>query len=196
MAKATAKATETRVAKVCLIFGTRNSGKSYYFLNEFLPVYRAAHPQKKILVVDTLDHPKYRHIPTITIDMLPRWKRPSIYRLYGSNTDEMLKAVSKLENTLLVLEDASKYIPMDLPDWVKRWFLDTKQLGTDVLAMFHGFNWCPPKLCGIADIYTIFRTTSPQCRKEQIPNYEATMAAYLKVKNSKQQWPRETVLMY
>lgn len=187
---------EKRVAKIVLFFGTRGSGKSWYFLNTFLPAYQSAHPDKKILIVDSVDHPKYRHIPRITPEMIGRWKSPGIYRCFQGEFEPIFEQFKTLTNALVVLEDASKYIDLDLPKPLKKWFLDTKQLGTDVVCMFHGFGWCPPKLCQVSDIYAIFRTTSPLARKANIPNYDGTFEAWSKVSKSKEKWPMQTVVMY
>lgn len=186
-----------RVNQVTLFFGTRGSGKTWFANKEMIPSYRAAHQQQKVLIVDTLDHPDYRYVPRIEPGMLARWNRASIYRIYGSNTKEIFAAVrANVRNALVIWEDASKYLEGRLDEDVRNFVLDTKQINVDLVFMFHGFSYCPPKLFSIADNYTIFRTTSPQGRKGVIPNYEEVLATYEAVQRSRKKFPRKTVRIY
>jgi hypothetical protein len=186
---------EPRTNFVSSILGKRNSGKTYYTRN-LINEYRAAHPSQKILIADTLDHPKYRDIPTITIDMLQYWKKPNIYRIFGSNPDEILKAIGQhIWNALIIYEDASKYVDLNLKDDVRDYILDSKQKNVDLLFLFHGFTFMPPKMFRIIDNLVIFRCEGPQSRKNDIVGYQEVLAAWERVMNEKPYY-HETVNIY
>jgi len=74
------------------------------YIKELIAKYEKKHPSQKILIMDTLDHPAYREIPSIDVDLMTRWIRPNTYRIYGGNTDEILQAVdNNLSNALMSL---------------------------------------------------------------------------------------------
>lgn len=186
-----------RVNKVALILGKRGTGKSYYAINDLIPSYQKAHPKQRILIVDTLDHPAYRFLNTITKEMLPRWKGQGIYRIYDKDTDAVLEYISLyVKNSLIIFEDASKYIRKTLQEDVRRFILDSKQKNLDLIFQFHGFAFAPPELFRIVDTITMFKTDNPQYRKSEIPNYEDVLIAYELVRNSKNQYEKKTILIY
>ena len=186
----------TRVNKVGIFFGARGSGKTYYTTKELIPGYRKAHPSMRVLAIDTLDHPDYHDVPRIGPGHIARWSGGGYYRMYGGNTKEMMQAVSEsLRNCLLIIEDASKFLQGKLDDDVNRFVLDSKQRNLDIIFMFHGFSFCPPRLLQIADYYTIFRCASPSGRRTIIPNYEEVLRAWQKTNKAKG-WPRETVEIF
>ena len=185
-----------RMNKVTAILGRRGTGKTYY-TKKLIDVYTQALPNQKILILDTLDHPSYRHIPLITIDELKRWNKPAIYRLYGKNTDENLKAVSEhLTNALLILEDASKYLRRQLSDDVRYFIFDSKQKNLDIIFLFHGFMAAPDELFRVIDTLVLFKTDNPKYRRNALPNYEEIQQVYNKVMNNTSPYYNETIEIY
>jgi len=186
-----------RVNKVGLYLGTRGSGKTYYTTKDLIPWYRKKHPDMRVLVMDTLDHPDYSEVPRITPGHLARWKGGGYYRMYGGNTAEMMEAVmNNLRNCLLIIEDASKVLGGSLDENVKRFVLDSKQRNLDIIFMFHSFGFAPPKLLQVADYYMLFRTADPSTRKGLIMNYDEVYKAWLKNQKVKEGWPRQLVQVY
>ena len=166
-----------RMNKVGAILGRRGCGKTTYTL-ALIQAYHKSHPAKKILVVDTLDHPSYKDVPVMDLEMLPRWKTPTIYRIFGSNTDEMLRGVEQLRNCLVIFEDASKYIRKNLQLEVRAFIIDSKQKNLDLVFLFHGFAYVPPELFRIMDFLTIFKTDNPEYRKSELVAYDDILTAY------------------
>ena len=182
-----------RLNLVTAILGKRGCGKTTYTL-ALIDKYRQSHPDKRILIMDTLDHPAYGYIPTMTPDMMGRWIRPTTYRMYGSNTDEMLAAIANdLKNALVIFEDASKYIRKNLQPEVRAFVLDSKQKNLDLLFLFHGFSFVPPELFRVLDMITIFKTDNPEYRRAELVAYEDILAAYSRVMKSPDPYIKETV---
>lgn len=169
------------VNKVTAILGQRGSGKTTYVRN-MINEYRRFKPSQKILIVDTLDHPAYRDVPTLDCNLLKKWRKPSMYRIYGSNNDEIFNTISKyLANTLVVFEDAGKYIGTRLTPEMRRAILDSKQRNLDMVFMFHGFRYVAPEFWTLIDRMVLFKVKDhPDTRKQYMQNYDEILAAYLK----------------
>lgn len=185
-----------RINQVTAILGRRGSGKTTYILS-VIQEYKKAHPEKRILIMDTLDHPAYKEIPVLTFDLIEKWKTPTIYRTFGSNTDEILNSISKhLNNCLIIFEDASKYIRKNLQKEVRNFIIDSKQKNLDLIFVFHGFSYVPPELFRLLDMITIFKTDNPEYRKFEIVAYDEVKSTYDKVMRSKDPYFRKTVKIY
>ncbi len=185
-----------RVNKVTAIIGRRGTGKTTY-IRKLMKSYGEALPYQKILILDTLDHPDYRDIPNITIDQLKRWNKPSIYRMYGKDTDEMLQAVEEnLKNALLILEDSSKYLRRTISNEVRSFIFDSKQKNLDIIFLFHGFQAMPDELFRIVDNLVIFKTDNPKYRKSALTNYDEVEQVYNRVMNNPSPYYNETIQIY
>jgi len=188
---------ERRINYVNLILGRRGSGKTWFVMKELIDSYIAAHPEMKVLIVDTFDHPSYRTIAAIEPEMISRWKRPSVYRCFSSDTDLIMKEVTtNLRNCLIIFEDASKYIRRQLPDDVRRFILDSKQKNLDMIFLFHGFSFAPPEMWRIIDSVTIFKCDNPDFRKADIVNFEQIKEAWQSVMKSSNPYEKTTVWVY
>ncbi len=185
-----------RINNVSAILGRRGCGKTTY-ARELIRQYHEALPSQKILIADTLDHPAYRDIPAIDLDLLKRWKKPNIYRIYGANTDEILQTIeSNLMNALVIFEDASKYLRANLSNDVRRFVLDSKQKNLDIVFIFHGFMFIPPELFRLMDNLVIFKSDNPEPRKFYIVAYDQVKAAYDRVMKNENPYAHETVRIY
>lgn len=185
-----------RINNVSTILGRRGSGKTTY-ARKLIEEYKLALPEQKILIADTLDHPSYRDIPAIDLDLLQRWINPNIYRIYGSNTDEILYSIGeKLYNALVIFEDASKYLRASLNNDVRKFILDSKQKNLDLIFLFHGFAFVPPELFRLMDNIVIFKSDSPEPRKNYIVAYDQVKEVYEKVMKSENPYEHATVRIY
>lgn len=182
--------------KVTAILGRRGTGKTTY-LKELIKTYNEALPNQKILILDTLDHPSYRDIPVIDEKLLQRWKKPAIYRMYSSDTDNLLLKVEQhYNNGLLILEDASKYLRRQLSNDVRRFIFDSKQKNLDIIFLFHGFMAMPKELYSIIDNLVLFKTDDPSFRKNSIMNYQEVKEAYTRVMAHPSPYYNETITIY
>jgi ABC-type uncharacterized transport system ATPase subunit len=185
-----------RMNKVTAILGRRGTGKTTY-LKELIESYKTALPNQKVLILDTLDHPAYREIPLINENLLKRWKKPAVYRMYSSDTDNLLSEVEKhYNNGLLILEDASKYLRRQLSDDVRRFIFDSKQKNLDIIFLFHGFMAMPKELYSIIDNLVLFKTDDPSFRKNAIMNYQEVKEVYDRVMQHPSPYYNETITIY
>jgi hypothetical protein len=185
-----------RINQVTGILGKRGSGKTFY-TRQLIDIYSQIHTGQKILIVDTLDHPSYRDIPSISLDMLRRWKNPGTYRLYGSDTEAILNTVqTSVFNALVIFEDASKYVRKNLQDHVRKYILDSKQKNTDLIYIFHGFSFVPPEMFRVMDNITMFKCDNPARRRADLVNYDETLKAYEIVMKSRNPYEHRTVKNY
>lgn len=185
-----------RTNRVILIIGGRGSGKTV--LGKNLQNYICAvQPTMYGLVVDTFDHPRYRSgYITIHPGMIPRIAKMGRYRVFGSNTFDIMNEIQhSAKNACILFEDASKYIPANVPDEIRRFVLDSKQKNLDLIFMFHGFGFVPPALYRLVDgIYVLRTNDTPDTRKSLIPCYDEVKAAFERVRASNDPYPRESIM--
>ena len=185
-----------RINFVTAIIGKRGCGKTTYVL-QLINQYHASHPTMKILIVDTLDHPMYRHLPVMPPEMVKNWKTPTIYRMFGGNINEMLAAVRyDLSNCLVIFEDASKYVTKNLQADLRHVVYNSKQTNLDLIFLFHGFAAISPELLRMVDIYTLFKCDNPDYRRAEMTYYEEIKPAWSAVMKNKSPYFKKTVPVY
>jgi len=187
---------ESRMFLVNGVQGRRGTGKTEY-IKILIAAYRKAHPEQKVLIVDTVDHPKYRDVPTIDVELLKRWKKPNMYRIFGSNTVEIFEAISNhLEDCLIIFEDSSKYLGKSLNDDVKKFIYDSKQKRLDIQFLYHGFMSVPPELFRMLDNIVLFKCDHPSRRKNDLVTYDEVLEVYNRVMKHPSPYYNETVQIF
>lgn len=178
-----------RMEKVCLIIGRRGSGKTT-LIRKLIN----SSSKPKTLVMDTLDHPSYRDLPTIADHAQLRYWQRGCYRIYGRPAPILASIYEYVHNALVVFEDAAKYLPAKLPEECRNFLIDSKQKGVDVILPFHGFGMVPPDLFRLADTITIFKTNENLAAyKSKIPNFDTVREAYDHVTRNKNPYANLTV---
>lgn len=156
----------TRTNKIILIIGKRGTGKTDY-IKEIIDVF----PQPKKLIVDTLDNPPWRNmktwkhpdwstrqIPVMPVEKLSQHEN-GLYRMYSEDTDLLQEAVAKhCEDTLVVMEDATRYFNSKLSKAQKAYLLNSKQKNVDVIIVWHYLGNLPAEILRIADYIVLFKT--------------------------------------
>ncbi len=184
-----------RQNKVTAILGRRGTGKTTY-MRELMQALLIGQ-NKKILILDTLDHPSYKDVPIIDTALLKRWQSPAMYRMFDKDTDKLLQNVEcYFNNGLLVLEDASKYLRRTLSNEVRMFIFDSKQKNVDIIFLFHGFMAMPKELFSIVDNLVIFKTDDPKNRKGDIMNYQEVKEVYDRVMAHESPYYNETIQIY
>lgn len=179
-----------RINQVSVIIGRRGCGKTTFTLELV-----KKHP-KKVLIIDTLDHPTYKTlgIPIIKATDLKRWKSGT-YRIIATDFEEVFTELSAhIKNALVVFEDCTKYIRWNIPDHIRNFIIDSKQKNLDLVFLFHGFGMVQPDLYRLADNLTMFKTNENiNTYTNKIPNFGAVEKAHAKVMNSKNNYEKITI---
>jgi hypothetical protein len=180
---------ESRVNMISLVFGTRGTGKTTYFkgdeklkLEGIIDLYIDRDPKQKILIVDLFDSPVWKDIPLITIEKLTRWKS-GIYRIFHRDIEMLFKILDQhCYNTVIIFEDATKYIKKKLPESLNDLLIDSKQKNNDVFFAFHYLMAAHPDLVRISDYVVFFKTneTFTNSYKNKYP-HPAIEKAFLNV---------------
>ena len=176
--------TEKRTNKVIIVCGTKNTGKTT-FVRELMLKF----PQSKILVVDTIIHPSYEDFgQPVDSARLAKWKPPktstekSLVRVQMRDLDETLHNISEyVSNTVVIFEDATKFLRGGLNGIMRNIILDCKQKNDDIILLFHSLNSVPPELFENADILILKLTqeTEQKLRKiDKIPCFDEVLDAY------------------
>lgn len=163
--------------------GRRNTGKT--FLSQQVILKNSLLP--KALIIDTLDHPKWRHVPEfpeLNHENLTNFKK-GVYRIFNEDPEEVIYMLSKYAcNTAIICEDATKYLKAKLQPDAKTLMVDSKQRNNDIFFMFHDWGFCPKDIWRFVDLLTIKKTnTGPEERKSVLPMYKLVYKAWEQVMN-------------
>lgn len=139
--------------KIILLVGRRKCGKTT-FAKQMLK------KRKRVLVLDTFDHPSYRdHITVPANKISNKIKQVGNFRCFDQNPVETLDTIFKtMYDITLVMEDAVKYLDSNVPKTIKAGFIDSRNRGLDILIMFHSLADIPPYLCRMYNDMILFKT--------------------------------------
>lgn len=162
-----------------IIVGGRGGGKTDFIKNL---IYKL--PKRRI-ICDTFDSPVWRNYKTflhpereseliqeITFDQV-RDQKLGTFKLISSDTDKIFETIEKEAwNSLIVIEDATRFIGHKVDNNVKRFVLDTKQRNLDLIFVFHSLTDVPPDLIRWSDFITLFVTNEVWNNyfKQKFPN--------------------------
>ncbi len=189
-----------RTNTITLIVGDRGTGKTTLVKGDkiagvkgILDVYRKR-PSQKVLIVDIFNNPAWAEIPLMQLHQLPGWKR-GVYRVYHNNVDTLLAAIeANVTNTVIVFEDATKYIGTKLNVDMKRFLIDSKQKNIDVYFVFHSLAACPLDLIRITNFIILFKTKESfgDNLKNKFP-FPEIPAAFERVRDHSSRYHYETI---
>lgn len=168
---------EPRTNIFTVIVGRRGTGKT-----DFLKGLIQATLLKKVLIVDTFDSPVWRNmkqhdkpqleasiINIMNLSDLKRWNS-GVFRIFSKSVDRK-KMFAEIEeyctDTLVIFEDATKYIRRYLSEEVINIMIDCKQKGNDVIAVFHSLKKVPSEIVDNADYLTLFKTSDASVDKDK-----------------------------
>lgn len=185
----------SRSNEITMLFGSRNTGKTYH-THEIIAAVRKSRPRIKVVVMDTFDSPPYRKdYPErfgeefTTVSPRDLVSAPAgLYRMFGSNFEEMFRAVDKLWNSFVVMEDARKYLPTPLPRVIQRILIDTKQKNVDMLMLFHNVMHAAPDLWSLADKVILHKCSGVSKRLDLVSDPDELNKAYTEVMKGKERW--------
>lgn len=193
-----------RFNKIVGIFGRRGTGKTVFTIGDkalnikgLINFYLSKNI--KVLIIDTFDHPKYRHIPILPQSKLNTW-RIGVYRIIIKAEDiaklnYVLNQSPAIWNSCLIYEDAKKHTSKTIDKSLVSLLGDSKQKNIDIFFMYHNFGECPVDLFRKLDYIQCFKTMdSPLCRKAHMSSYfDHAMDVYNRVKNHKSEFYSELI---
>lgn len=139
-------------AKVLIICGRKRTGKTTFTVEKLLA------NRKKVLVVDTYDHPAYRDgFAPIAADDVAKWKgRKRTFDRPPAET--LVKVFDNCFDGVVLVEDAAKTLTGNVPVALKQGFGDNRNKGIDLILMFHSLDDIPPYICRMFDTLILFAT--------------------------------------
>ncbi|MBI2258160.1 MAG: hypothetical protein HYU67_04585 [Flavobacteriia bacterium] len=157
---------EIRTNKIFLLVGNRGTGKTDFCKKL---INHSALPKK--LVVDTFDSPVWQNmktydnlagvnvpIPILSPEELPSHKQ-GLYRTFSPNTRLLEEKVAQYcTNSLVILEDSTRYYKPMLTENQRIYLLNSKQKNVDFVLVFHYLSAVPPEIVKLADYLTLFKT--------------------------------------
>jgi hypothetical protein len=186
----------TRLNLICLILGIRGSGKTTYLL-KLLAAYITR--GTKILIIDTIDHPSYRHIPVMDLKKLKDFKS-GVYRVWVRAEDMpklnyLINSLPNMWNTLLVYEDAYKHTGKNVDKSLKQLIGDSKQKNIDIIFMYWSWMQAPGDLYRMLDVIECFKTKdSPEARKSYMGGYfEEAIQIWQSIMNHESQYHHKLI---
>jgi hypothetical protein len=123
---------------------------------------------KKIVVIDTDEHPAYSSFTKVPLKELHKWKTGNI-KVITEYPEAALRVINKCcSNAFVICEDAGKYVTPNLQLDLKRFIIDHRKRNLDVAFMFHFLADVPPYVCRQYDFMVMFKTgdnlNSPQSK--------------------------------
>jgi hypothetical protein len=196
---------------VTVVVGARGTGKTHTS-KLLINSYAEGNVNSKILILDLLDHPDYRHIPEIEPTYLKYWTANNgVYRCYrfprgvdGSPDQLLFEAMRKndngihtFNNGLLVVEDTIRFFKKGIvPDFCLNYIVDSKQINVDLIFIFHAFGLIPPDIWRFTSRLVIHKT------KERWDFVKGRVSAagqiereFLEVQNSVNRYEMRTVIL-
>ncbi len=178
--------------KVGVIIGATGSGKTPFITGgKFEPGLAKMFLDKGMstLIIDEVDHVAYRQYPVLKPREYGKLStHPGIYRTICplQHMEGLMQDIAEnhlVWNTLLVSEDAGKWMPLNIGQKEKTLIGNSKQQNVDLIFMFWAWGQVPPKLFGMTKYLVILKTgDSPECRKEYLTTcYQECLEAHQEV---------------
>lgn len=177
--------------KVWTIIGARGSGKTPFIIGgdfEKGIAKKWLDRGMSTLIIDEIDHPKYRHIPSLQPKNYSQLNsHPGIYRTLCriQDMDELLHKIANEQliwNSAIVFEDCPKYIPRVFRRDIEITLIgNSKQQNTDLFFLSWSWKDTPADAVRKTNYFVVMKSAdSPAYRKDEVPggSYEPLMEAH------------------
>ncbi len=177
---------ENRLNQRILVVGAPGTGKTH-FTKQLIQTQSL----DRVVIIDDIDHPAYREFPIYDVEVFPRWKpkprengEKTVIRLLLSDAEidytESFETIAKTaNNTLLVFEDATKYMNAKTLPYMKRLLANSKQNNVDILLLFHAFSTVQPTILNMVSGIVLFKVAiPPKSYSSKLGNWQELQAAY------------------
>lgn len=172
--------------KIYTVVGARSQGKTPFILGGDYEQGIANIYLKKgmsVLIIDEVDHPKYRHVPFLhpnNYSVLS--KEPKMYRTLASidNMPLLMEKIKSVWNTLIVFEDCHKYFGRRFTKNEIAIIGNSKNQNNCIIFMHWSWGFIQLDLFRMSNYFVIFKTgDTPLVRKNYIHGYfEQALKAY------------------
>lgn len=164
------------------VLGARSQGKTPFILGgDYEKGLANIYMQKgmSVLIIDELDHPKYRHVPFLHPDKYSSLSdNVGIYRTLAT-IDKMpflMEKIKNVWNTLIVYEDCHKYFGRRFTKNEIAIIGNSKNQNNCLVFMHWSFGFVQLDLYRMTNYFILFKTgDSPESRKQHIRGYDAKM---------------------
>lgn len=182
--------------KVYLVVGARGTGKTPFVIGgDEEPGMAKLSLDKGMstLVIDEIDHPKYRHFT----DLHPKnysllSSKPGYYRTLCrlENMPALFLKLRDVWNTLIVFEDCYKYINANFTKAQITAIGNCKQQNNDIIFMHWAWGFVSPDFSRTTNYYIVFKTSdSPEVRKANLTGcYDKIIKAHQIVMTGKKRY--------
>ena len=118
-----------------------------------------SHPEKKTVIYDIQNEPKYKAFPRLpSLDLVRKMKK-GIYRYFDSNWQQVITDLKDhFSKGLLILEDSSKYLPANEFKPLYDMLVSKRHVHVDIVMTFHSLNRVPRYILENADTLVLFKT--------------------------------------
>lgn len=173
--------------KVILVVGRKRCGKTT-FTNTLLQ------KRKRVLVVDTFEHPAYKDFKAVPGEHVGRIKEGK-FRTFDKPPIEVLSTVfSTMYDLTVVMEDAVKYLEANVPKNIKSGFIDNRNRGIDIIIMFHALADVPKYLARMYNDMVLFKTDEDIYEsKKRFSNFASIEKAHLQVMESENNYCKKII---
>jgi len=137
----------------------------------------------KVAILDKFQDEKFLIYPEMTREQIPH-QQSGIYRVHHSEPLTIIdKFSASFEDGLLVLEDASAYLPKTEYKPMLNLFAGRRHKGIDLILTFHSINRIPPFVLEQLDKMILFKTNDhpEKYLKGNVPNPDLVSEIWQKV---------------
>jgi len=142
-----------------------------------------AYKHGKVAILDKFNDEKYVKFPTMSRAQIPNQVK-GIYKVQDPEPLKVVDAFSEsFEHGLLVLEDASAYIPSQEYKPMLDLFSGRRHEGVDLILTFHSINRIPPFCLEQFDKLVLFKTNDnpEKYLKGNVPNPDLVTETWKRV---------------
>ncbi len=159
------------------------------------------------IIIDPNGAPAYEDIPYVEFEKLKRLKSGKV-KFYNPDRNRMWAQLAELFdpqlpkrkylNGIMVIEDATKLIPKNVPPNVQAMLVDGRMWNADLIFTFHSLKAVPPFFWDFATHIIIKKTQDMvdenlKFYESRIPNFKDWYPAWQQVSKSKNDYISKTI---